>query len=58
MIEESRAYWMIIATLVVLVSVAGWQFHSLAWGDGKTNPSVAFAPLNPPQDLMLTGTDR
>jgi hypothetical protein len=53
MIEESRAYWLIVMTLVVLVSVAAWQFHSLAWSDDARGPAIASAPLSLPQDPVM-----
>lgn len=55
MIAESRAYWLTVLTLVVLISVALWQFQSLAWGDDARSPSVASAPLSLAQD-PVTGT--
>jgi hypothetical protein len=58
MIEESRAYWMVVLTLAVLVLVALWQFQSLAWGDDPRGPAVAAAPLSPPQDPVLSSFSR
>jgi hypothetical protein len=58
MIEENRAYWMIILTLVVLVSVALWQFHSLAWGDDARGPSIASAPVGASQDPLVGASFR
>lgn len=58
MIEESRAYWVVVLTLVALVSVALWQFHSLAWGDDVRGPSVAAAPASAPQDPVPSSFSR
>lgn len=59
MIEEDRAYWMVVATLVALVSVALWQFHSLAWDeDVGQRPAIAAAPISPPADPLAPGFPR
>jgi hypothetical protein len=59
MIEESRAYWMVVATLVVLVSVALWQFQSLARDEGVgQRPTIAAAPISPPPDPLVSGLAR
>jgi hypothetical protein len=55
MIEESRGYWLVVLTLVALVAVALYQFHSLAWGDDARGPTIATAPISLPQD-PVTGT--
>ncbi len=55
MIEESKAYWPVVVTLVALVAVALYQFHSLAWSDDARGPAIAAAPLSLPQD-PVTGT--
>ena len=55
MIEESKAYWLVVVTLVALVAVALYQFHLLAWSDDARGLSIAAAPISLPQD-PVTGT--
>lgn len=45
-IMENRIFVLIVATLVVLIALAAWQFYSLAWGDiissaNMSGPNVA-----------------
>jgi hypothetical protein len=53
MIEESRAYWLVVLTLVALVAVALYQFHLLAWSDNARGLAIAAAPLSAPQDPVV-----
>jgi hypothetical protein len=58
MVEESKAYWLAVLTLVVLISAALWQFQSLAWGDDARGPAIAVAPLSLPQDPVMGTASR
>ena len=48
---ENRPFILLVLALVVLIAVAVWQFHSLAWGESASSlrrldsaPSVATLP--------------
>jgi len=48
---DNRPFFLLVLALVVLIAVAVWQFHSLAWGEAvgtsritRDAPSVAVAP--------------
>jgi hypothetical protein len=55
MVVENKAYWMVVGTLVILVVVALWQFHSLAWAeDVARSPRLASTPIAPQDSLIAT----
>jgi hypothetical protein len=38
---KNSSFAVTVLTLVVLISVAGWQFYSLAWGEAGTGSYTA-----------------